>query len=584
MRHHFGVRRGISMRWWLSFAFALIAAVTAAVVAQVFAQRSETAFRERAEALAVGNAVAAADGVARAFREREGNPGAAIREIAEQRRLALFVVDDDGDLLTAERSRGTALADVPGGAEAIAVALDGRRHVEPHDDGRLIVVGLPLPNAGEAQAVVAHAVRPELTAQVAIAREKIVEAAVLAVVIGAATGLLVAMLISARLRRIAGAASAIEGGRFDLALEPRFGDELGALAATVDRMRVRLRDSFEALSADRDRLHTLLARLRDGVLTVDRELSVGYANPTAARFLALQPLDGRIPLPEPWPGFSLRALATGLFREDASVVEARVSVDDDVTLAIVGVPAGAGSQTAILVLADVSERERRERAEREFVANAAHELRTPLAAITSAVEVLQSGAKEEPEARDRFLGAIERQSARLGRLAQTMLTLARAQTRPGATSPERIELRPLLEEIAASLEVAPGVEVRVDADAGLEVIVDRDLLQQALANLAANAAKHTEHGSIELAAAPAPGGFAAVEVRDTGPGMAPAEQQRAFERFYRGSGSEGEGFGLGLAIVRQAVRALGGTVDLHSVEGIGTTVRVVLRSAEREVA
>ncbi len=572
------------MRWWLSFAFALIAAVTAAAVAQVFAQRSETAFRERAEALAVGNAVAAADGVARAFREREGNPGAAVREIAEQRRLALFVFDDDGELLTAERSRGTALVDVPGGAEAVGVALDGQRHVEPHDDGRLVVIGLPLPNAGEAQAVIAHAVRPELTAQVAIAREKIAEAAVLAVIIGAATGLLVAMLISARLRRIASAASAIEGGRFDLALEPRFGDELGALAATVDRMRVRLRDSFEALSAERDRLHTLLARLREGVLTVDRELSVDYANPTAARFLGLQPLDGRPPLPEPWPGFSLRALAASLFREDATVVEARVSVGDDVTLAVVGVPAGAGSQTAILVLADVSERERRERAEREFVANAAHELRTPLAAITSAVEVLQSGAKEEPEARDRFLGAIERQSARLGRLAQTMLTLARAQTRPGATSPERIEVRPLLEEIAASLDVAPGVELRVDADASLEVIADRDLLQQALANLAANAAKHTEHGSIELAAAPAPGGFAAVEVRDTGPGMAPAEQQRAFERFYRGSGSEGDGFGLGLAIVRQAVRALGGTVDLHSVEGVGTTVRVVLRSTEREVA
>lgn len=570
------------MRWWLSFAFALIAAVTAAVVTQVFAQRSETAFRERAEALAVGNSVAAAESVARAFRELEEQPGASVREIADRRRISLFVFDGEAELLTATRSRRTQLADVPDRDEALAVALEGRRYVEPHDDGRLVVVGLPLPNGGEARALLAFAVRPELAAEVEIARDKIVEAAVLAVVIGAATGLLVAMLIAARLRRIAGAASAIEGGRFDLALEPTFGDELGALAATVDRMRVRLRDSFEAVSADRDRLHTLLARLREGVLTVDRELCVDYANPTAARFLGLQPLDGRVPLPEPWPSFSLRDLAASLFRTEAPVAEARVAVDEDVTLAVVGVPAGAGSQTAILVLADVSERERRERAEREFVANAAHELRTPLAAITSAVEVLQGGAKEDPAARDRFLDAIERQSARLGRLAQTMLTLARAQTRVDAAAPARIEVRPLLEEIAASLEAAPGVEVSVDADPRLAVLADRDLLHQALSNLAGNAAKHTDHGSIELAAQRAPGGFAAVEVRDTGPGMAPAEQQRAFERFYRGSDSEGEGFGLGLAIVRQAVRSLGGTVDLHSVEGVGTTARVVLRSADSE--
>jgi signal transduction histidine kinase len=572
------------MRWWLSFAFALIALVTAAVVAQVFAQRSESAFRERAEAIAVGSTVGAAETVARAYRELDEQPDATVREIAERRRLSLFVFDGEGRLLTGQRSRGTDLGDVPGVSQAVEAALDGERRVEPHDDGRLVVVGLPLRNAGEARALVAHALRPELTAEVAIAREKIVEAAVLAVVIGAATGLLVAMLIAARLRRIAGAASAIEGGHFDMPLEPTFGDELGELATTVDRMRVRLRDSFEAVSADRDRLHTLLARLREGVLTVDDELLVEYANPTAARFLGLPHLDGPVPLPEPWPGFSLRDLATSLFRAEAPVAEARVAVDEEVTLAVVGVPAGLGSQTAILVLADVSERERRERAEREFVTNAAHELRTPLAAITSAVEVLQAGAKEDPEARDRFLEAIERQSARLGRLAQTMLTLARAQTRMATASPTRVELRPLLEEIASSLDVAEGVELHVDSSPGLAVLADRDLLHQALANLAGNAAKHTERGSIELAAHPASGGFTAVEVRDTGPGMAPAEQQRAFERFYRGSDSAGEGFGLGLSIVRQAVRSLGGTIDLHSVEGVGTTVRVVLRSAEQDAA
>ena len=572
------------MRWWLSFAFALIAAVTAAAVAQFFAQRSEAAFRERAQALAVGTSVAAAETVARAFRELDEQPQAVVRETAERQRLSLFVFDGDGNLLTTPRSRRTDLDDVPNRLEALDVVVEGGRYVESHDDGRVIVIGLRLRNAGDAEAVVAHAVRPELAAEVAIARDKIVEAALLAVGIGVAAGLLVAMLIAARLRRIARAAAAIEAGSFDEPLEPGFRDELGALAATVDRMRVRLRDSFASIQADRDRLHTLLARLREGVLTVDEDLRVDYANPTAGRLLGAGSLEGGAPLPDPWPGFSLRGLAEGLFSEDAAVAEARVVVDEDVTIAVVGVPAGPGTQTAILVLADISERERRERAEREFVTNAAHELRTPLAAIASAVEVLQDGAKEERAERDRFLASIERQSARLGRLAHTLLTLARAQTRPDEARRQVVPVRPLLDEVAAGLAPRPGVEVRVASPRDLAVLGDRDLLQQALGNLAGNAAKHTEHGSVELSARPLPSGAVVLEVRDTGPGMDPIEQQRAFERFYQGSDPRTEGFGLGLAIVRQAVRALGGTVELESAPGRGTTARVVVAGAKRAAA
>ncbi|MGH3061431.1 MAG: hypothetical protein ACRDNA_08480, partial [Gaiellaceae bacterium] len=168
------------MRWWLSFAFALIAAVTAAAVAQFFAQRSEAAFRERAQALAVGTSVGAAETVARAYRERDDQPQAVVRETAERQRLSLFVFDGDGRLLSAPRSRATDLGDVPNRLEALDAVVEGGRYVEPHDDGRVIVIGLRLRNAGEAEALVAHAVRPELAAEVAIARDKIVEAALLA--------------------------------------------------------------------------------------------------------------------------------------------------------------------------------------------------------------------------------------------------------------------------------------------------------------------------------------------------------------------------------------------------------------------
>jgi signal transduction histidine kinase/HAMP domain-containing protein len=569
------------MRWWLSFAFALIAAVTAAVVAQIFSQRSEAAFRERAQALAVGNSVAAAEAVSRGV--REGELRRSLADVTERRRLSLYVFDEDGELLTPETSRGFSFASVPDGRQALARVFEGERHVATHDDGRIIVVGLRL-RAGDAAALIAYAVRPELTAEVSIVRSKIVEAALLAVLFGAAVGLLVAVLIAARLRRIAAAAAAIEGGSFDRPLHAGFRDELGSLAASIDRMRVRLRESFQALRSDRDRLHRLLARLREGVVTVDPDLRIEFANPSAARMLGIGRLREGDPLPDPWPGLPLRDVAAGLFRPDAAVAEARVVSEDERTFALVGIPAGPGTQTAILVLADVTERERRERAEREFVTNAAHELRTPLAAITSAVEVLQAGAKEVPGDRDRFLESIERQSARLGRLTHTLLTLARAQTHDEAPRLEPLELGPLLAEIAATLEPQQGVEVAVECPPGLFVLADRALVEQALLNLAVNAAKHTEHGRIELTAESAADGSAALEVRDSGPGIAPADQERVWERFYRGRGRDADGFGLGLAIVRQAIRVVGGNVELESTPGEGTVVRVTLRLAEQVAA
>jgi signal transduction histidine kinase len=134
-------------------------------------------------------------------------------------------------------------------------------------------------------------------------------------------------------------------------------------------------------------------------------------------------------LPEVWLGFPLRRFAAGLFESGERVVEARfVGRGVEQVFEVTGIPA-AGSEAALLVLTDVSERERRLRAEREFVENAAHELRTPLAAITSAIERLQAGAREVPERRDRFLGHIQHESNRLNRLASSLLVLARAQTR-----------------------------------------------------------------------------------------------------------------------------------------------------------
>jgi signal transduction histidine kinase len=243
---------------------------------------------------------------------------------------------------------------------------------------------------------------------------------------------------------------------------------------------------------------------------------------------------------------------------------------------IQGLPPSTG-ETAILIVEDVTERERARQSEREFVENAAHELRTPLAAIVSVMDVLESGAKDIPEVRDRFLKHIRVHSERLSRLATSLLVLARLQT--GVEEPRMtvVPVRPLLEEVAGRLDPAHGVEVAVRAAAELGTLADRDLLQQAIANVAENSAKHTRKGEIVFEAREK-GTTTEIEIRDTGPGMTDEERARAFHRFYRASNGT-DGFGLGLAIAEEATRAIGGTIELESELGAGTQVRVAVPSA-----
>ena len=317
-----------------------------------------------------------------------------------------------------------------------------------------------------------------------------------------------------------------------------------------------------------------LMRLPQGVVLVDSTLLVDYANPAAERLLGVGSPGG--PLPDPWPEFSLRDLAASLFRPDPPSGGTLVETDHHFFW-VEGVPPGT-AETAIVIVDDVTERERARQSEREFVENAAHELRTPLAAIVSVMDVLDSGAKDIPETRDRFLKHIRVQSERLSRLATSLLVLARLQT--GVEQPRLtvVPVLPLLEEIAGRLDPAEGVEVSVRGSELTGALADRDLLHRAVANVAENSAKHTKTGEIVLEAV-ANGTTIQIEIRDTGPGMSEEEQERAFHRFYRSSNGT-DGFGLGLAIAEEAVLGLGGTIELESEAGSGTRVCVVVPSAK----
>jgi two-component system phosphate regulon sensor histidine kinase PhoR len=318
------------------------------------------------------------------------------------------------------------------------------------------------------------------------------------------------------------------------------------------------RNPIEALGS----LEALVSMIPGGVAILSPGGALLLANDHARR---LFPASGR--------------LATLVDRVLAgeTVVDERCTVqaDDELIVEVNGSPVydvdGARIGGAFL-FRDVTVRERRARAERDFVTNAAHELQTPIAAITSAIEVLQQGAKDRRAERERFLDHIEHASDRLTRLTQALLILARAQMGDERPRSAIVPLEPLLRSISRTFRSEGAIEVSCAPD--LAVIANEPLLEQAIVNLGENALKHAS-GRI-LLSAEREDGTVKVQVRDEGPGIHPDDAARVFERFYRRD--EAGGFGLGLAIVREAVDALGGGLDLDSGPA-GTRVSITLPGA-----
>jgi signal transduction histidine kinase len=234
----------------------------------------------------------------------------------------------------------------------------------------------------------------------------------------------------------------------------------------------------------------------------------------------------------------------------------------------------------LAVVRDRSEELRREVAERDFVSNAAHELRNPIAGISGAVEVLRAGAKDDPIARDHFLRRLSEDSERISRLTESLLTLARMEA-VGEGGAEALDVALVIEEATEAVAVPEGIDVLVEYSGEPSARGDRVLLRQVLIGLLTNAFKHTPPpGRVEIHADQADGEVQ-IAVTDSGVGIAPEDIDRIFERFYRGTGSlEKEGFGLGLSIARRMVDVMGGEIEVDSTEGKGATFTVRLRAAQ----
>ncbi len=369
--------------------------------------------------------------------------------------------------------------------------------------------------------------------------------------------------------------------------------EVHALTFAFNRMMETLNDRIRLLTRERDEQNALLRSMVEGVLAVDAEKRIRRINPAVEAWLGIRQgqVEGRSIL-EIVRNLDLLAIVeTGL--EQEGVLERRIHLPESDRYVLVHATAlhGAGGERAgvLLVLHDITRLQRMETMRRDFVANASHELKTPVTAIKAAVETLLEGAKDTPQEAEQFLGMISRQVNRLQAIVDDLLELSRIEydAETGRVTLVEAPVAPVLQaavEMCQSLAREKRIAVRLVCPEDLTAPLHAPLLERAVVNLLDNAIKYSGPDTRVTVSAATVESEIVIAVQDEGPGIPASEIPRIFERFYRVDKSRSRelgGTGLGLSIVKQIALAHRGRVDVQSASGKGTIFRIRLPLATR---
>jgi two-component system phosphate regulon sensor histidine kinase PhoR len=415
---------------------------------------------------------------------------------------------------------------------------------------------------------------------------------------GSAIASLMALLIAAgasiwmarRLQRIVDVAARIERGDLRARVNETPLDEIGRVAAAIDKTAQQVEVSFAAVRSSQRQLETLLNSMQDAVIAVSPEGLVRWAN---------QPMDRLVP-----QHTRLNAPVVETIRDPdflATVKAAMTNKDVKTARATSIVPGRAFDVTAaplpdggvVAVLRDLTETERVEKTRRDFIANVSHELRTPLTSIQGYTETLLDTIHDDSAPTREFLEIIRKNTVRMARLTEDLLTLARVEsgeTRFETEPVPPVELLHDAEESFREIARGHGVDLQImDSHNGSgsveslpQVLADREAIHQVFSNLIDNAMKYGRGGGrVELGARAAQRGIE-FYVKDFGGGISSEHLPRLFERFYRvdkARSRESGGTGLGLAIAKHIMRAHGGSIRAESELNHGSVFLFTLPTA-----
>jgi two-component system phosphate regulon sensor histidine kinase PhoR len=417
--------------------------------------------------------------------------------------------------------------------------------------------------------------------------EKVYQKILLAIFVVAVISLLLALYISYRLaepiRAMERFTERLRRGETQGTIILHTSDETKKLADNINYLVDELQSKIRLVHEEKSKLMTALTSINEGVLILNTEQKIEFVSPSLANIIAGQ--YGDISGKTLMEAFRNVELQRGFqnFRESRVTVAREItlgSVDPVImNISISEVHDYPGEEKIMIVFHDVTRLKKLERIRTDFVANVTHEIRTPLTAIIGYLETLQAGAIDNTEDARRFIDIILKQSQRLNRLMEDLMTISKIELGEIDFRFEDVFLPDVIDSVLQLMKAKAGVK-KISIDNKIphkihHVKADRDRLCQVFVNVLDNAVKFTpEGGHVTLDAEEKAGGIV-VTISDNGAGIPREEIQRLGERFYRldkTRSREPGGTGLGLSIVKHLMLAHGGKMEIESQLGRGTKV------------
>ena len=393
---------------------------------------------------------------------------------------------------------------------------------------------------------------------------------------------------------VAASLESINGGGYGRDLpEPEY-RELVPIVCQINELSHKIAGTLAELTTERKRIVYLLNNMNEGLVVLDRSQKILIANRSACAFFGAE---------ENPEGNNLLCLthipriveASRNASENGNPEIFDFASDDESKILqlfvspVTGGESGEADGGVILLVTDVTAVRRAEQIRSEFVANASHELKTPLTSIKGFAELMESGIITDPRKTSEYLALIRSETERMIVLINDILKLSELESIAEDTGRTRVSLLAVAHKVAASLSVQASekkVRVTVSGDDGI-VDANPDRMTQLALNLLDNAVKYNRSGGTVTVTVRQRTGNVVLTVADTGVGIPPEATDRVFERFYRVDKIRSRkmgGTGLGLSIVKHIVGLYKGKIDLKSKVGEGTTIEVTLPSANTDLA
>ncbi len=457
----------------------------------------------------------------------------------------------------------------------------------------MMYVAVPVEERGSTLAVIRASIPlDEISRKVSSIRRTIFLAGLLAAVISALVGYIVARRIARPIEEVRKGAEHFARGDLTYSIPTPRSKEMVMLVNALTWMAADLNERIHTVNRQRNELEAVLTSMQEGGIALNMDEQLLNVNQAAADMFKFKPENaiGRSiqeVIRNPQLHRFVQAALTGEGDADGEI---RIYQEEERILGTHSSPLRESNGKRIgtlVVFHDITRLRRLETMRREFAANVSHEIKTPLTAIKGFVETLRDGAAEKPEEARRFLQIIENHANRLAAIIDDLMKLSEIEQKGHnrGIGLKRESLAPVIKaavDICRSSAQEKNIAIETACEPSLSAEINPHFLEQAVVNLIDNAVKYSGDGSTVRIRAAQDGSAVEIRIEDDGIGIPRSHLPRLFERFYRVDKSRSRkegGTGLGLAIVKHIVQAHGGTIDVASTLGKGSTFMIRLPSA-----